>query len=74
MLLKWFFLFAIACIAYRYWSRVPVASTSAQRSPNIEQMLECADCNIRFPESEAVRSEGEIFCSQQHYASWKKNH
>jgi hypothetical protein len=74
MLLKWVFLFAIAYIAYRYWARVSVSRAPAQRPPHIEQMLECAYCGIRFPESEAVRNEDRFFCGEQHYASWKQNH
>jgi uncharacterized protein len=74
MLLKWFFLFAIAYIVYRYWSRVSVTRASTKLKPNVEQMLECAQCGVCFPESEAVRSADKVFCSEQHCASWKQNH
>jgi len=68
------FLFVLAYIAYRYWSLGSAKRAPDPLAPNIEQMLECIHCGIRLPENEAVGREGKVFCSEQHYASWKQNH
>jgi uncharacterized protein len=31
-----------------------------------ERMVSCARCGVHLPESEAVRSEGRVFCSEEH--------
>jgi uncharacterized protein len=62
-MLKWFLIFAIAWIIYRYLTRPPARS---QQPESAEKMLECAECGVRFPESEAVRADDRVFCSEAH--------
>ncbi|RXZ36401.1 hypothetical protein D9O50_07690 [Oxalobacteraceae bacterium CAVE-383] len=40
----------------------------SQASPAIEQMVQCAQCGIHFPKSEAIqaRGTGRVFCCTEH--------
>lgn len=45
------------------------AIASASQSPSaIEQMVQCAQCGIHFPKSEAIqaRGKGKVFCCVEH--------
>jgi uncharacterized protein len=41
---------------------------SSSASPAIEQMVQCAQCGIHFPKSEAIqaRGTGKVFCCIEH--------
>ena len=73
-MLKWILLFAVALIAYRYIQRFSVVESKSKDSSSAEQMLECAFCQVRFPESEVIRNDGRNFCCQQHCSAWKPEH
>ena len=46
-------------------ARTPQAAPAAAA----ENMVQCAACQVYFPESEAVVHEGRIYCSQEHAGS-----
>lgn len=34
--------------------------------PSVERMVACDHCGVHFPESEAVKAGGGVFCSEAH--------
>lgn len=45
---------------------VPRDSQEARRGGDIESMVSCAHCHVHFPASEAVRADGQDYCSPAH--------
>jgi len=71
-------LILIAILFYR-WRR---ASHSARNdagssTPNVGRpvrTVRCAECGLVLPEKEAVRLNGQVFCSTQHARQWQEHH
>jgi uncharacterized protein len=40
--------------------------------PPVERMIECAQCGLHVPESEAVSGEGLSFCCEAHRQAYRK--
>lgn len=49
-------------------THVPPPRPAAQSTAVIENMTSCAQCGLHFPASEAVRVEGQDYCSPAHAA------
>ncbi|CAG0933005.1 MAG: hypothetical protein EFKGCFLK_01730 [Rhodocyclaceae bacterium] len=59
------FLGLLAYLAYKGFRRLP---RSENRPPSqvSERMVTCARCGVHLPESEAVQSDGRLYCSEEH--------
>jgi uncharacterized protein len=57
-------------VAYAAWGTLKRASKAPRgRNParaNGEKMVDCSQCGIHLPISEAVESHGRYFCSEDH--------
>lgn len=42
------------------------AATEARAAAGSERMVQCAQCGVHLPESEAVGGEGGFFCCNEH--------
>lgn len=49
-------------------ARNPFGASPSQPASAIEQMVQCAQCGIHFPKSEAIqaRGTGKVFCCTEH--------
>jgi uncharacterized protein len=73
-MLRLLLLALLAVIVYRLlrFGNVTGAGRSSTRST--EQIVACALCGVHVPESEAVKSDNQRFCSDQHRLSWTQSH
>ena len=42
--------------------------------PSVAHMIVCAHCGVHVPESEAIRDDGKLYCSEEHRKAAKKGH
>lgn len=77
-------LILVAVLFYR-WQRargLPKAEREAGASPPPAEAgpgqpvrtVRCAECGLVLPEKEAVRLNGQVFCSAQHARQWQERH
>ncbi|MEW5973419.1 MAG: PP0621 family protein [Pseudomonadota bacterium] len=75
-------LILVAVLFYR-WRRargLPKAEREAGASPpgaapgQPVRTVRCAECGLVLPEKEAVRLNGQVFCSAQHARRWQERH
>jgi len=62
-------LFLFAVIVVVYWllrSYRQQAPKQDERSTSSEEMVRCIECGVHLPKSEAVLSNGNLFCSEAH--------
>lgn len=66
-ILFWLLLALVAYLGYRWW-RVKRASLqrSASEPAQVEAMVRCAACGLNLPQSEALATDGQWFCSEEH--------
>jgi uncharacterized protein len=73
-ILFWIALFVLVYWAFRDKSRKQRAAShgaagrhNMPRPPAVEPMLQCRQCGVHFPASEAMRNAlGDAFCSEEH--------
>lgn len=70
-------LILVAVLFYR-WRRargLPKAAPPAEVGPGQPvRTVRCAECGLVLPEKEAVRLNGQVFCSAQHARRWQERH
>ncbi|HEY3431965.1 MAG TPA: PP0621 family protein [Rhodocyclaceae bacterium] len=74
-MLKWFLWFLIVLIfwgLFRSRNRLKQADVSVADSRKSATMVSCAQCKIYLPEGEALKQDGNVFCSKDHYEQWKR--
>ncbi|HYD80609.1 MAG TPA: PP0621 family protein [Paucimonas sp.] len=70
--LLWIGLFVLVYLALRHKSRIASRDASARsnrasRAGTTEPMLQCRQCGVHFPASEATRNAlGDAFCCEEH--------
>ena len=74
-LLLIFFAVLILALAIRNLLIKP-GSGKTRRTPregeeSLEKIVPCKFCGLHLPESEAVKSDGEIFCCREHAEQWR---
>ena len=71
-MLRWFLLFLLVVIVYRLLTR----GSASRRPPSVrgpEQMVVCARCGVYVPASEALATDGQFFCNEQHRRLWAQS-
>lgn len=66
---KILFLLVVGLLVYlvlKAYYRNMQGSKSAPRPPAAENMVRCAQCGVNVPQTEAIFSRGEYFCSDEH--------
>jgi uncharacterized protein len=66
---KLLILIAAALVLYFLWRglrRDPRAREDARRAAEGERMVDCGQCGVHLPLSEAIQSQGRYFCSEEH--------
>jgi uncharacterized protein len=73
-------LILVAVLFYR-WRRTRGrpqrnAGASPPQTPPVSPIrtVRCAECGLVLPEKEAVRLNGQVFCSAQHARRWQEHH
>ena len=62
-------LILVGLAAYFLWKglrRSASRTTGAGASPAGERMVDCSECGVHLPVSEAIQSEGRYFCCEEH--------
>lgn len=75
MLKGMFFLLLILLAWGLFRSRSREAGREGRRdadAPKADNMVACAHCRVYLPSAEALRRDGNAFCSEEHYARWKR--
>jgi uncharacterized protein len=60
---------AAALVLYFLWRglrRGPGARKDAGQPADGERMVDCGQCGVHLPLSEAIQSQGRYFCSEEH--------
>jgi uncharacterized protein len=66
---KLLILLAAAAVLYFLWrglTRDGRAGKDARRAGDGERMVDCGQCGVHLPLSEAIESQGRYFCSEEH--------
>jgi uncharacterized protein len=71
-MLKVLLFIAIIWLIYRLLRQGKSASTSAPGAEKPEDMVRCATCGVHLPKSEAISSQNQYFCCEEHFISRKK--
>ncbi len=64
-------LILVAVLLYR-WRRARGLPKAGPGQP--VRTVRCAECGLVLPEKEAVRLNGQVFCSAQHAHRWQERH
>lgn len=63
-------LFLVLAVALIFWVRRIIRSkdrkSASSPSRDAERMVNCAQCGLYLPVSEAVEERGDYYCSEQH--------
>lgn len=77
-ILRLILLFVLGALLYRLWTRWRLQQ-AARRTPGRRnqgrdegRMLACAHCGMYIPEQNAVRDDGQVFCSTAHRDAHRK--
>lgn len=49
------------------------AGPKKKKKIEIKTIVQCHLCNVYVPESNAIKQDEHIFCSQEHFEQWKNN-
>lgn len=52
----------------------PSGSKAAQGNEKVEAMVQCQQCGVHLPQSEALVTQNQHFCSDDHRRQWQINH
>lgn len=66
---KLLILILAALAVYFLWKglrRPPDRATGAGTSSEGERMVDCSECGVHLPISEAIQSQGRYFCCEEH--------
>jgi len=69
--LLWLLILLVAWGLFRSRSRLAREGTPPPRTDAGGAMVACAHCRVYLPEGEALRQDGNTFCSTAHYEAWK---
>ena len=47
-----------------------VEKKGGETPPHVENMVQCEQCQVHLPSSEAIHDGNHIFCSQAHRQAW----
>ncbi|TFW09491.1 hypothetical protein E4K72_05815 [Oxalobacteraceae bacterium OM1] len=68
--MKWLLLLLVAVAVIHWLGRAKKAAVGAaggrRPAPQVESMLQCAQCGVHFPASEAVTVGDRVYCSDAH--------
>lgn len=67
------FILIILIVLIVYWlikSRKPTSTDTESLTDASEDMVRCAHCGVHLPESESITSDGNYFCSKDHYQKY----
>ena len=66
----------LLAILYYRWRRMRLVEKKPQASDDQKPVrtVRCAQCGLVLPEKEAVRMNGEPFCSTKHARAWQESH
>jgi uncharacterized protein len=58
----------VAVVAYLLWRGLRRGADSPPRQPPAdgERMVDCSQCGVHLPVSEAIAAQGRYFCSDEH--------
>ena len=70
--LLWLLLGLVAWGLFRSRSRLAKEGNTRPRTDAGGAMVACAHCRVYLPEEEALRQDGNTFCSAAHYEAWKR--
>ena len=65
------FLF-IAAVIIKHLVNKPRTKNDQPKKVKSETMVKCAHCNLHIPEADAIKQNGEFFCSDKHLAEHNK--
>lgn len=69
-MLKYLLLIAVLALVVWFWlgrRQTPADSAERPAAPKVPELIVvCAHCQLRVPESEAVRFEGQHYCCEEH--------
>ncbi|MCW8900676.1 MAG: DUF2500 domain-containing protein [Gammaproteobacteria bacterium] len=51
---------------FKRWAANKNSSSSSEQHQNSTAMVQCKTCKLHIPENEALKKDGEFYCSQAH--------
>lgn len=70
-MLKWIFILTLGYIAYRYLVRATTLGKPDDGKVIGEDMIQCMQCGIHVPRTEAIVHDGRSFCGEAHLNAWR---
>lgn len=72
--MKYLLVLLVLAVGWHMWRRQRVKDTPPppkNRLGKPEPMVDCAHCGVHLPQSDAIRYQGQHYCSQSHLAQAK---
>ena len=69
--MKYLLVLLVLAVGWHMWRRQRVKPTpppTKKRLAKPEPMVNCAHCGVHLPQSDAIRYQGQHYCSQSHLA------